>query len=186
VSVAIVADTACDLSADRAAAAGVSLVPLLVRFGNVEHKALVELSVPAFYARLLAPGSPHPSTAACAPGDFVTAFARRLDAGATGVVCVTVLSRLSATYKAAVIARDALPGRPIHVVDSETVTMCQGLLVLLAAEAAAAGEPADEIARLVEARRRDTHLYVMLDTLETCGAAAASAPPRRPSDRCCR
>lgn len=165
-SVAIVADTACDLSADRAAAAGVTLVPLLVRFGDVEQKALVELSVPAFYARLLAPGSPHPSTAACAPGDFVTAYTRRLESGATGVVCVTVGSKLSATYKAALIARDAMPGSPIHVVDSETVTMCQGLLVLLAAEAAAAGESAAEITRLVEARRRDTHLYVMLDTLE--------------------
>ena len=73
-SVAIVTDTACDLSPDRAAAAGITLVPLLVRFGDVEQKAVVELSVPAFYARLLAPGAPFPSTAACSPGDFMAVF----------------------------------------------------------------------------------------------------------------
>ena len=55
-TVAIITDTACDLSMERAAAAGITLVPLLVRFGDVEQKAGVELSVPAFYARLLAPG----------------------------------------------------------------------------------------------------------------------------------
>src|SRR5690606_14166827 len=119
-TVAIVTDTACDLSEERAAAAGISLVPLLVRFGDVEQKAVVELSVPAFYTKLLAPGSPFPSTAACAPGDFMTAFQQRLDAGAEGIVCLTVGSRLSATHKAAIVARDAMPGAPIHVVDTET------------------------------------------------------------------
>lgn len=165
-TVAIITDTACDLSMERAAAAGISLVPLLVRFGDVEQKAVVELSVPAFYARLLAPGSPFPSTAACAPGDFIAVFRRRLDAGAEGIVCLTVGSRLSATYKAAVVARDSMPGLPIHVIDTETATLCQGLLALLAAEAAAAGEPVEAVAALVEARKRDTRLFVMLDTLD--------------------
>jgi DegV family protein with EDD domain len=165
-TVAIITDTACDLSTERAAAAGITLVPLLVRFGDVEQKAGVELSVPAFYAKLLAPGSPFPSTAACAPGDFIAAFQRRLDAGAEGIVCLTVGGRLSATHKAAVVARDSMPGIPISVIDTETVTLCQGLLALLAAEAAAAGEPVDAVAALVEARKRDTRLFVMLDTLE--------------------
>ena len=165
-TVAIVTDTACDLSMDRATTAGVTLVPLIVRFGDVEQKAVVELSVPAFYTRLLAPGSPHPSTAACSPGDFVAAFGKRLSGGADAVVCLTVGSRLSATYKAALIARDLLPTGQVHVVDTETATMCQGLLVLLAAEAAAAGERAEAIVRLLEARRADSRLFVMLDTLE--------------------
>ena len=127
-SVAIVTDTACDLSPDRAAAAGITLVPLLVRFGDVEQKAVVELSIPDFYAKLLAPGSPFPSTAACSPGDFVEAFRARLEAGASGVVCLTVGGRLSATHKAALVARDTLGEPSIHVVDTETATLCQGLL----------------------------------------------------------
>ncbi len=165
-TVAIITDTASDLCMDRASAAGITVVPLLVRFGDLEQKAVVEMSVPAFYARLLAPGSAHPSTAACAPGDFVAAFTKRFEGGAASVVCLTVGSRLSATYKAALIARDAMPGHPVHIVDSETATMCQGLLALLAAEVAAAGEPAESIVQLLEARRADTRLFIMLDTLE--------------------
>lgn len=163
--VAIVTDTAADLTQDEAAAAGVTLVPLLVRFGDLEQRSHVELSVAAFYERLLAPGAPFPSTAACSPGDFVAAFQARLDAGADAVVCLTVGSGLSATHKAASIASDMLGGR-VHVVDTATVTMAQGLLALLAAEAAAAGEPPDEVVRLVEARRADARMVVMLDTLE--------------------
>ena len=165
-TVAIVTDTCCDLAPDRAAAAGITLVPLVVRFGDVEQKAVTEMSVPAFYARLLAPGSPFPSTAACSPGDFTAAFRRHLDAGADGVVCLTVGSKLSATHQSALVARDAMPDAPIHVIDTETVTLCQGILALLASEAAAAGESADAIARLVEARKADTRLFVTLDTLE--------------------
>ncbi len=164
--VAIVTDTACDLSEERARTTGVTLVPLLVRFGDVEQKAVAELSVPAFYTRLLAPGAPYPSTAACSPGDFVTAFQRCRDDGADEIVCLTVGSRLSATHKAALVARDTLGGSAVHVVDTQTVTLCQGLLVLLAAEAAAAGEPAAAIAALVEARRDDARLFVMIDTLD--------------------
>jgi DegV family protein with EDD domain len=164
--VAIVADTACDLSMERAAAAGITLVPLLVRFGDLEQRSGVEMSVPAFYERLLAPGSPFPSTAACSPGDFVAAFRERLEAGADAVICLTVGSRLSATHKAASVARDAMAGAPVHVFDTETVTLAQGLLVLLAAEAAAAGEPAASIVQLLEARRGDARMIVVLDTLE--------------------
>jgi DegV family protein with EDD domain len=166
VTVAIVTDSASDLDAERAGAAGVTVVPLLVRFADEEFRSGTELSTEAFYGRLLAPGAPFPGTAACAPGDFTEAYRVALDRGAEGVVCLTVGSRLSATHAAAVAARDALPSADIRVVDTATVTLAQGLLVLLAAEAAAAGESATSIVRLLEARRDGARLVVMLDTLE--------------------
>lgn len=164
--VAIVTDTACDLSPERAAAAGITLVPLLVRFGDEELRTHEQISIERFYERLLTPGSPLPSTAACSPGDFEAVFRRLLDEGAEAVVCLTVGSRLSATYGAAMLAREALAGRPVHVVDSMSATLGQGLLALLAADAAAAGEGADAIVRTLEARRSESRIFVMLETLE--------------------
>lgn len=164
--VAIITDSAADLTDEQAAAAGITVVPLLVRFGTQEFRSGVDLSLDEFYRRLTAPGAPFPSTAACSPGDFQQVFARTLDGGADAIVCVTVGSRLSGTYGAAQVARDLLPGRDVQIVDSGTASMAQGLLATLGAEAAAAGEPAVAVADLIRARRADIGLYVVLDTLE--------------------
>jgi len=42
-----------------------------------------------------------PETSAPSPGAFSAAFSAAADDGATGVVCVTLSSKLSATYQAA-------------------------------------------------------------------------------------
>jgi DegV family protein with EDD domain len=163
--VAIVTDSACDLDDVTAEAAGITIVPLLVRFGEASFRSGTDLPMDAFYDRLLAPGAPFPSTAACSPGDFQRAFEERLAAGAEAVVCVTVGSRLSATLSAAQVAADAMP-ESVHVVDSASASMGQGLLALAAAEAATAGETPEAIVSLVEDRRADARVYVALETLE--------------------
>lgn len=164
--VAVVTDSAADLSPDAAAAAGISVVPLMVSFGEEQFRDGVDLSLDAFYSRLLAAGSPFPRTAACSPGDFQAVFEARLAQGAPAVVCLTVGGQLSATLAAARLAAEARPSQPVHVVDSESASMAQGLLAMLAAEAATAGEPAEDIVALLEARRSEARVFVMLETLE--------------------
>src|SRR5918999_1012403 len=106
--VAIVTDSASDLDPASAAADGVTIVPLLVSFGEEEYRAGVDLPVDEFWRRLTAPGAPFPKTAACSPGAFESAFREAFDGGADAIVCVTVGSKLSATHQSATIARDAL------------------------------------------------------------------------------
>lgn len=164
--VAVVTDSASDLPPDRAERAGIAIVPLIVRFGEESFRVGVELSTEAFWERLLAPGAPFPTTAAAAPGDFQAAFERAFAAGAEGVVCITVGSKLSGTHKSAEIARGLLPEREIHVVDSQLASMGVGMLAEIAAELAAGGMPAAEIARAVQATVPRIDLYVAIDTLE--------------------
>lgn len=164
--VAVVTDSASDLSLARAEAAGITIVPLLVRFGDREWRCGTEMAPDAFWDAMLAPGAPQPTTAAASAGDFKAAYEGIFAGGADAIVCVTVGGKLSATLKSALIARDMLPDREIHVVDSDTASMGIGLLALLGAEMAAAGTDAAAIA--AELRRRVPHieLYVALDTLE--------------------
>ncbi|MEO7118395.1 MAG: DegV family protein [Candidatus Limnocylindrales bacterium] len=164
--VAIVTDSAAEIPHDVAAAAGITVVPLIVSFGADEFRAGVDLSMDDFYARLTAPGAPFPKTAACGPGDFQAAFERLLDGGAEAVVCVTVGSRLSATHRSAELARDAMAGRAVYVVDSDSACMGEGLLALFAAESAARGDRAEDIAAAVKARVSDSRVLIALDTLE--------------------
>lgn len=164
--VAVVTDSASDLSPDRAARLGIAIVPLIVRFGEESFRAGVDLSTEAFWERMLAPGAPFPTTAAAAPGDFQAAFEAAFAAGAEAIVCITVGSKLSGTHKSAEIARGLLAEREIHVVDSELASMGVGMLAEIAAEHAARGASAAEIARAVRERIPRIDLYVAIDTLE--------------------
>ncbi len=176
--VAIVTDSASDLTPIVAAEHGIRVVPLYVRFGDAEFKAGVDLSTDAFWARMLAPDAPFPTTAAASPGDFQAAFEAEFAAGAEAIVCVTVGSKLSATIKSAELAAQALAGREIHVVDSKYASMGIGLLVLHAAQLASAGLPAAEIAAGVRARVVDVDLYVALDTIEYLRKGGRLSPAR--------
>jgi DegV family protein with EDD domain len=164
--VAIFTDSASDLQDAEVAAAGIGVIPLVVTFGDETFRAGTELSTAAFWERMVAPGAPFPTTAAASPGEFKEAYEAAFAAGAEAIVSIHVATELSGTMKSAQIARDMLPDREIHVVDSRAVSMAEGLLVRIGVGLAAAGRPAAEIAETLEARANDIIIYVALETLE--------------------
>jgi DegV family protein with EDD domain len=164
--VAIVTDSASDLPPAAAAAAGIAIVPLVVSFGAQTFKAGVDLSTEQFWQRMTAPDAPFPTTAASAPGEFKAVYDRAFADGADAIVSIHVAGSLSATVKSAEIAKGMLPNREIHIVDSGSASMGEGILAQIGAEMAATGASAAEIARVLDDRKKDLDLYVALDTLE--------------------
>jgi fatty acid kinase fatty acid binding subunit len=164
--VAIVTDSVSDLPPELAARQGIAVVPLIVSFGSETFRVNVDLTTDQFWERMTAPEAPFPTTAAAAPGDFLEAFKTAFAAGAQAVVCVNVSGELSGTLKSAQVARDMLADREIHVVDTRTASMGEGMLAQIAADLATEGVSAAEIARVIEHRRPDVDLFVALDTLE--------------------
>ena len=164
--VAIVTDSASDLDPARAASLGIAIVPLALTFGDETFKAGVDLTADAFWARMTAPDAPFPKTATSAPGDFVAAYEKAFADGAEAVVSIHVATTLSGTLKSAEIARGMLADREIHLVDTTSASMGEGLLAELGVELASHGVSASEIARVLEGRAEDLNLYVALDTLE--------------------
>jgi fatty acid kinase fatty acid binding subunit len=164
--VAIFTDSASDLDPAEAAASGIGIIPLLVSFGPETFKAGVELSGPAFWERMTAPDAPFPTTAASSPGEFKEAYEAAFEGGAEAVVSIHVAGTLSGTIKSAQIARDMLPDREIHVVDSLGASMAEGILARMGIELAEADVPAEEIAGELESRAPDMRMYVALETLE--------------------
>lgn len=178
--VAIVTDSASDLSPDEAAAAGITVVPLYVTFGDRQFVAGVDLSTEQFWAELTKPGAPFPKTAAASPGAFRDAFERLLADGAEEVVYVGVGAKLSATVGSAKVAREMLADAAarIHIVDSASASMGVTLLANLAVAQAAAGRSGAEIVEMLERRRRDIVLFVALDTLEYLKRGGRISPAR--------
>jgi len=164
--VAIFTDSASDLDPADAAASGIRVIPLLVSFGPETFRAGVELSGPAFWERMVAPDAPFPTTAASSPGDFKEAYEAAFAQGAEAIVSIHVAGTLSATIKSAQIARDMLPDREIHIVDSLGASMAEGILAKMGVEMAEADRPAAEIAETLESRAPDILIYVALETLD--------------------
>jgi DegV family protein with EDD domain len=165
-TVRIVTDSACDLPQRTVDAVGVTVVPLAIRFGNDEFIDRVELSTAEFWAR--STSSPVlPSTAAPAPGQFEQEYRRLAEQGATAVVVVSLSSALSATMQSAQLAADAVADViPVTVVDSRSVTMGLGLMVVAAAEAAQSGANTSEVVALVRSLVDRVQVWGTLDTLE--------------------
>jgi DegV family protein with EDD domain len=164
--VVIVTDSVSDMPPALAASFGIVVVPLVVSFGSESFRPNVTMTTDEFWARMTAPDAPFPTTAACSAGDFLAVFDAAFEGGAESVVCVTVSDQLSATLKAALIARDMRPDREIHVVDSRSASAGEGLQAQMGSRLAAEGRSGAEIAAILEDRKADIDLYVALDTLE--------------------
>ena len=163
-TVRIVTDSGSDLTDEETARLGIDIVPLSIRFGDEELLDRDELTVDDFYRRMAS--SDHlPQTAAPAPGAFEQVFRRRLDEGADAVVCINLSSSVSATMQSAEAGGRDLGDR-VRILDSRSVSVGQGTIVLAAATAAADGASTDDIAALVADLTGRNRVYGALDTLE--------------------
>lgn len=162
----IVTDTASDLPPELADRHGIDLVPLTVRFGAEELVDRRDLTPAEFWARV-ATSPVLPETAAPSPGAFEEVFRRAAAEGASGVVCITISSALSATHEAARLAAEAVKDAiEVRVVDSRAVTMAEGTVALTAARSAAGGHTVDEVVAAAEGMVPRTRTFAALDTLE--------------------
>ncbi len=162
----VVTDSACDLSAGLAAERDVTVVPLSIRFGSEEFVDGSTLTTEEFWSRCSA-SDVLPETSAPSPGAFQEAFLAAASAGYDGVLCINLSSEVSATYQAAVAAAKGVADRiPVRTVDSRSLTMGLGLIVLDAADIAASGATLDELAERVDQLISRTNVFGALDTLE--------------------
>jgi DegV family protein with EDD domain len=166
VSIRVVTDSACDLPQAVVDEHAITIVPLTIRFGSDEFVDREELSVGEFWRRC-AQSSTLPETAAPAPGQFEQAYRNLGAQGASGVVVINLSGALSATMQSAELAaRSVADEIPVRVVDSRSVSLGLGTIVLACARAAAEGRSLDEVAALADDLAGRTRVFGALDTLE--------------------
>jgi DegV family protein with EDD domain len=163
--VRIVTDSACDLTDELVKQHDVIVVPLTIRFGTEELEDRKQLTPEEFWQRCQGKGA-LPETAAPSPGSFINAYQQAADEGAEAVLCLTISAGVSGTYASAVTAADTFTGIPVRVVDTRSLTMGQGLMVIAAAEEAAAGVGLDALVAATEDRVGRVRVYGVLGGLE--------------------
>ncbi|MSO16094.1 MAG: DegV family protein [Ilumatobacteraceae bacterium] len=165
-TVRIVTDSSCDLPQAMADALGIRIVPLSVRFGDVEYIDRTTITATEFWSKCAASAT-LPETAAPSPGSFEETYRSLAAEGATAIVVVALSSDLSATMQSAELAARAVaPGVDVRIVDSRNASMGLGLTVLACAELAKTGASADEVVARAQSVIPRTRVFAALDTLD--------------------
>jgi DegV family protein with EDD domain len=164
-SIAIVTDTDCSLPLEITRKHSILQVPITVHFGEEVLETGIDIDDAALFQRVDEEGV-LPTTSAPSPGKFGEVYQKAFDGGASSVICICVSGEVSATYGAALAAAGMMKDRDITVLDSQTLTMGQGFMVMAAAEAADAGMPKERVIRKAEDIRDRTHLFAALSTLK--------------------
>lgn len=157
----IITDSASDITANTRPE--LTVLPMIVSFGEEEFRDGVDLTHRQFFERLIESHT-LPVTSQITPARFDEAFGAAADAGET-VVAVTLSSKLSGTWQSAALAAESFPGK-VYVVDSRNAAIGEMILVERALELADQGLSAQEIAGMLEKEREDIRLVALLDTLE--------------------
>ncbi len=164
-TVRIVTDSTADLSREEAAAFGVTVVPLNVYFGDEALRDGVDIDATTFYERL-SNAKELPRTSQPSVERFKAAYeevAKETDE----IVSIHLSSRLSGTMNSASVARDEVSHElHIELIDTYTVSLALGSIVMDAAEAAKAGASMAEVIDVARRSMDRVSVAIVVDTLE--------------------
>ncbi|HEY7016108.1 MAG TPA: DegV family protein [Streptosporangiaceae bacterium] len=173
-AVAVVTDSTADLTTSLTSRYGIRVVPLRIVAG-----AAAADDGPGAWPDSIEAELRHGarlSTASPAPERFAAAYAAAAQ-DAAGIVSVHLSGSLSGTVNSALVAA-AGTAVPVQVVDSRTLGMGLGFAVLDAAEAAAAGQPLEEVAEAARRRSARLHTFLALDSLDGLRGGGRLEPAR--------
>ncbi len=159
--VRIVTDTGCDLPRKLERQFNIEAVPFFFHFG-LEAWRDKTMPMRDFLAKAR---EIWPKTAAPSTEEFADIFRRGIEAG-DQVLCIPITSKHSGTYAAAVAASRQFSPRDIAIVDSQSLSIGQGLLALAAARAAQEKQKLADIVELVKDVRERLHVFITLNTIE--------------------
>jgi DegV family protein with EDD domain len=140
------------------------IIPNIVIWSNKSYRDGIDLQAVEFFERLKV-DPVHPTTSVASLGDMKEVYSRAA-AAADAVVGIHISAKLSNTYAVAREAVGLLPGKEIHVIDSQTTSMALTLIVRAAAKAAKAGKTAEQVVEVAKAAIPRTGLLLTPETLK--------------------
>jgi len=161
----------------------ITIVLLKVQLGSETFSEGTGLSNREFLSRMatrVAATDEFPTTSQPSMGDFKQAYQQVLvDDPSAEILVLTVSSKLSGTHGSAITAAAQLPDTNIIVLDTLSVAMGVGLMVMAAARMIIAGKNLPNILTRLTRMRQNLSIFLTVETLEylkrggRIGAAAA-------------
>ena len=164
-AVKIVTDSTSDLTPEIISELDITVVPLYVHFGDETYRDGIDLTTEEFY-RKLTQSNILPTTSSVSPGYFAEVY-DSLAEETDQILTITISSKLSATYDAAIKGRELMQSKVrLEIIDSLSAIMGLGLISISAAKAAKTGATLDEVIDVVHSSMQRVDFRIAFDTLE--------------------
>jgi DegV family protein with EDD domain len=164
-TVKIVTDSPADLPSNLIQEFDITVVPALVIFGSKTYRDGIDISQEEVYHKMITENTPA-STSQPPPADFADSYQKLLK-NADEIISIHTTSKLSGIYNSALQGKNMISGdKRVTVVDSLTTSMGLGLLTLLAARLAKAGENLPNILEELHKSITQTRVWGCFDTLK--------------------
>ncbi len=160
----LIVDSVSDIPKEITEEMGIRVVPLSVNFEDGVYKDGVDLTVEEFFDKLIK-SEKLPTTSQVNPGEFINAFEEDLKEY-DKLIVLTISSKMSGTYSAAVTAKEFLDTEDIIVIDSLGVSFGYGMIALEISRMIKENYSLEDI--LVKTREliENTQNIFLFDTLE--------------------
>ena len=162
-AIRLVIDSSSDISQKEAEKLGITMIPMVIGFGEETYYDGQTLLPNEFYEKLVNDPN-HPKTSQITAFRFEEVF-EELTANGDEVIAIVLSSGLSATYKSAVLAATNFKGK-VHVVDSMNATAGERLLLEYALMLIDKGMSATQIVAELDRVKSKIRVFGLLDTLE--------------------
>lgn len=138
----LICDSLCDIPDDLYNKEYLEIVPLTLILDGKEYRDNIDLTKEEFYERALK-SSQVPKTSQATYMQFKEVFDKAIEEGKK-VICITGSSTKSGTYQSALLAKNDTDG-PIHVFDTEQLSLGAGQYVVRACDMIDEGLSYDEV-----------------------------------------
>ncbi len=160
----IIADSTCNLPEDILAEHDIRIAPVAIQFGNETYEEGIDIDRELFYRKIEQLGM-IPTSSQPTPAWFAKHYRELTDQGHS-IIVITVTSKHSGTYNSAMLGKQMVPEADVVVVDSLSVSLGTGWMVLEAAEAIQAGKLRAMILQRLEDIRTRLHVTLTPATLK--------------------
>lgn len=163
-SIAVICDTGTNTPQDFIDAHDIRVVPLRINFANGDtFESGVTIDSETLVSRL---ATEVPKTSLPSPEAISDAFKQAQADGYKAAVFVSISSGLSATFDTVSLVAQQFKDFPIAVIDSKSIGVAAGMVVMEAVRAIKAGVPFSMLNEVLEDIVRKTHVFFAVDSLE--------------------
>ena len=166
--IGIVIDTGATIPEELIQEYGIKVVPMITVFGNKAYRDKIDLKTPAELFQLIKKADKVPTTSAPPPADYLEVY-RQLSQKVDSILCVTITSEMSMSFKSAILAKEMakkeLPKVNIEVFDSRITVGATGFIALAAARAAAKGQDLAQVVAVAKEVQSKVNMVLIMGTL---------------------
>lgn len=164
----ILTDSTADLPESWALENDVQILGLTIQLDGITYETVGEKKLTSEHLLSKMEAGSQPTTSQINVGQFEDIFRGYAEIGMP-VLYIAFASVLSGTYQSAVMARDMVledfPEAVIRIIDTKAASMGEGILVMKAVEAKAAGQSLEQVVALIKSLVPKVKTYFLVDDL---------------------